>query len=99
MTATVTDNDVELLHDLGLGEDFDSQWQVILWNDDVTPMDVVVRALRKVFGHDEQLAAKIMWEAHQRGRAIAQVESKEKAQLHKDQLQNTWGLTVEIEKI
>lgn len=78
--------------------DLDGPWQVILWNDDVNSFDDVVEALQKTFGHGRQLAEKIMMEAHKKGKAIAEVEDRVKAQLHKDQLQS-YGLTVEIEKI
>jgi ATP-dependent Clp protease adaptor protein ClpS len=73
-------------------------WQVILYNDDVNEADYVAQCLRRVFGHGEQLAQKIMLEAHRRGRAIAEVEEREKAQLHKEQL-HSCGLTASIEPI
>lgn len=76
----------------------DGPWQVILFNDDHNLASHVVLCLMRVFGHGEQIAQKIMLEAHTRGRAIAEVEDKEKAQLHKDQLQS-YGLTAAIEKI
>ncbi len=73
-------------------------WQVVLFNDEHNNAEYVVICLMKVFGHNMAIAAKIMFEAHSRGRAIAEVEDKEKAQLHKDQLQSL-GLTASIEKI
>lgn len=78
--------------------DLSGIWQVILFNDDHNNAEYVVMCLMKVFGHNMAIAAKIMLEAHNRGRAIAEVEDKEKAQLHKDQLQSL-GLTASIEKI
>jgi len=79
-------------------DNLDDLWQVVLWNDDVNSFSLVIMALQKTFGHSRQMAEKIAHEAHSKGKAIAEVESKEKAQLHKDQLQS-YGLTVEIEKI
>lgn len=73
-------------------------WQVLLFNDDHNEAGYVVQCLRRVFGHNEPLAHKIMLEAHNRGRAIAEVEAREKAQLHKEQLQS-YGLTTTIEPI
>jgi ATP-dependent Clp protease adapter protein ClpS len=73
-------------------------WQVVLFNDDHNSAWHVVACLRCVFGHNEQSAFKGMMEAHTRGRAIAEVESKKKAQLHKDQLQSL-GLMAAIETI
>ncbi len=76
----------------------DSMWQVILFNDEHNEASYVVHCLKKVFGHVEPLARKIMMEAHRRGRAIAEVEEREKALLHKTQLQ-TFGLTTAVEPI
>ena len=99
MGTTVTDNDAALMSEIGLGAGLDSQWQVILWNDDVNEMGHVVLALMRVFGHNRQIAEKLMMDAHRNGKTVAEVEDKEDAQTHKDVLQNDWGLTVEIEKI
>ena len=73
-------------------------YEIILFNDDVNSVEHVIESLVRVFGHTPQLAVKITLEAHRRGRAIAEVESREQAQLHKDQLQSL-GLTAEIEKV
>jgi len=99
MGTAVTDNDVGLREEIGNDSALDSQWQVILWNDEVNEMGHVVHALMRVFGHNRQIAEKIMMDAHKNGKTIAQVEDRDKAQRHKDILQNDWGLTVEIEKI
>ena len=76
----------------------DGMWQVILFNDDHNIAGFVVECLMRVFGHNEQVARKIMFEAHFRGRSLAEVEDREKAQLHKDQLQS-YGLTAAAEKM
>ena len=76
----------------------EGMWQVILFNDDHNAAEFVVECLMRVFGHNEQMAMKIMFEAHNTGKALAEVESREKAQLHKDQLQS-YGLTATTEKI
>ncbi len=73
----------------------DDLCEVILFNDDVNAMEHVVESLMNVFHHPEQLAVKIMIEAHRNGNAIAEVEERSQAQLHKDQLQSL-GLTAEI---
>lgn len=72
--------------------------QVILFNDDVNSMEHVVGALVQVFNHTTQLAAKIMVEAHRKGRAIAEVEAESQAVLHKQQLESL-GLTAAVEKL
>jgi ATP-dependent Clp protease adaptor protein ClpS len=76
----------------------DGPWQVVLFNDDHNTAEFVVECLMRVFGHPEQMAVKIMFEAHAKGRSIAEVEDREDAQLHKDQLQS-YGLTAETEQI
>jgi len=73
-------------------------YQVVLWNDDHTEAGFVVSCIMQVFKHDSQLAMKIMLEAHNNGKAIAEVESAESANLHREQLQS-FGLTVTVEKI
>ena len=73
-------------------------YEIILFNDDVHSFEHVIGSLVQVFHHSLQLAAKITVEAHRTGRAIAEVESRKEAQLHKDQLQSL-GLTAEVQKV
>jgi len=68
--------------DDGLGNGLGWDSQVVLFNDDVNTFEHVIRCLVSVFGHGEQLAAKIAVEAHVRGRAIAEVEERAKAEVH-----------------
>ncbi|MCW5588068.1 MAG: ATP-dependent Clp protease adaptor ClpS [Legionellales bacterium] len=42
-------------------------YQVVLLNDDYTPMEFVVELLQKFLGFDEALAIRTMWEVHTRG--------------------------------
>ena len=106
--ATVVDDDVDVGIDLGTGlgmgietwddsaSDLDGPWQVVIYNDEVNSMDFVVQVLMKVFGHTHQLAEKIMMEIHTKGRSVAEVEDREKAVLHKQQL-ISYGLTADAE--
>lgn len=64
----------------GIGIGWDSQ--VVLWNDDVNFIEHVVLSLMEVFGHGQAMAEKIAVEAHRRGRAIAEVESRKAAEQH-----------------
>jgi ATP-dependent Clp protease adaptor protein ClpS len=43
--------------------------EVLVFNDDVTPMDFVVNVLERVFGKSRDEAIKIMLEAHHDGQA------------------------------
>ena len=72
--------------------------QVVLHNDDVNDMLHVVLCLMRVFGHNEALAVKIMMEAHDHARAVAEVEPETPALLHRDQLRSQ-GLVATVEAI
>ncbi|MBA2317508.1 MAG: ATP-dependent Clp protease adapter ClpS [Euzebyales bacterium] len=72
----------------------DRPWNVIVWNDPVTLMSYVVFVLRKLFGHDEATATKLMLRVHQEGRAVVSSGPREKAEsdvhrLHAHGLQAT----------
>jgi ATP-dependent Clp protease adapter protein ClpS len=76
----------------------EDMYEVILYNDDATEAFYVANCLINVFKHDQTMAMKIMLEAHNNGRAIAEVEGQADAIQHK-QLLVSGGLTVEIEKV
>lgn len=72
----------------------DRPWDVIVWNDPVTLMSYVVFVLRKLFGHDEATAHKLMRQVHEEGRAVVASGPREKsefdvARLHAHGLQAT----------
>jgi len=48
-----------------------SKYQIVFYNDDFTPMELVVIILMDVFRHNSDKAALIMMEVHQKDRAIA----------------------------
>ena len=84
--------------DDGLGSGLGWDSQVILFNDDVNTFDHVIACLMSIFGHGEQLAAKIAVEAHVKGRAIAEVEPREQAEQHAAALKRK-GLGAAVESI
>lgn len=45
-------------------------YQVVLLNDDYTPMDFVIQVLRRIFGKDEDEASRIMLKVHHEGRGV-----------------------------
>lgn len=45
-------------------------YNVILLNDDYTPMDFVVELLMQVFGHSESAAVELMSAVHEKGEAV-----------------------------
>lgn len=48
----------------------DPGWKVVLFNDDVTPMEVVVYALQRAAGVSLEVAEMITMEAHSDGSAV-----------------------------
>ena len=79
-------------------EKLEDMYQVVLWNDNNVEGFFVAKCLMQVFNHNSQLALKIMFEANNNGKAIAEVEGAESAKLHGEQLLS-FGLTVTVEKI
>jgi ATP-dependent Clp protease adaptor protein ClpS len=72
-------------------------YKVILHNDDYTPMEHVVAALRKVIPRMSlPRAVSIMLEAHTKGKAVVTKCHKELAELYREGLQNE-GLISTIE--
>ena len=55
-------------------------YQVLLLNDDYTPMDFVVEVLEMIFGMDRQRATRIMLEVHTKGKARCGVYTYEIAE-------------------
>ena len=48
----------------------DRPYNVFLWNDPVTPMEVVTRVLQKLFGYDRDRAELLMITAHLDGKVV-----------------------------
>lgn len=109
--ATVID-DPDILTEPGLGHEdstdewlgLDKPWNVVLWNDSVTPADAVVVALIQVIGLDQTKAVEAMVHIHNNGKGIVATTHQEKAELLREQLQNfnlgsfQFKLTVTLEQ-
>jgi ATP-dependent Clp protease adaptor protein ClpS len=52
-------------------------YQVVLLNDDYTPMEFVVGVLQRIFGKDEDEAARIMLKVHHEGRGVCGVYTRD----------------------
>jgi ATP-dependent Clp protease adaptor protein ClpS len=76
----------------------ETPWNVILHNDWENSMPRVMIVLKKVIpGMTLKRAAKIMWEAHSKGRAVVKSCHRELAELYEERLRQE-GLTVSTEK-
>ena len=83
--------------DVAIDISLEDLYSVILHNDDHNVAEFVVSCLMQVFGHPFELARRIMEEAHVKGSSLAEVESREDADMHSRQLRS-FGLTVTMEK-
>ena len=57
----------------------DLPYHVFLWNDPITPMQVVVLILKRVFRCNEQKATELMLVAHHKGKAVVWTGAREQA--------------------
>ena len=56
------------------------RYQVVLLNDDFTPMDFVVEVLMKFFHMSQEQATTVMWAVHNQGKGVCGVYSREVAE-------------------
>jgi len=63
-------------------------YQVVMLNDDFTPMEFVVRVLQEFFGKDREAATLIMLKIHLDGKGICGVYTKDVAASKVDQVQD-----------
>jgi ATP-dependent Clp protease adaptor protein ClpS len=97
MTAP-TAPDIEIRENVEQRHEILPPYIVILHNDDHNDMLYVVQCLMKaVPGMDPGRATRIMFEAHNRGRAVVTTCPLELAELYRDRLES-FGLTATIEK-
>ena len=79
------------------------KYNVIMLNDDSTPMDVVVNVLTSIFGHTTETAKEVMLEVHEKGRAVCGTYSYEVAEQKcvetiTEARRNSYPLDVTLEK-
>ena len=63
-------------------------YQVLLLNDDFTPMDFVVHVLQYIFRMDHERAMRIMLEVHTEGRGICGIYTRDIAASKVEQVAN-----------
>jgi len=64
-------------------------YKVILHNDDYTPMDLVINILTSIFHKSVDEANSIMWQVHEKGKAVCGVYVHEIAQTKVHQVKAT----------
>ncbi len=79
-----------------------SKYQVLMLNDDYTPMDFVVHILEVFFSMDQEKATRIMLQVHTEGKAVCGVYTKDiaetkAAQVNQYARENEHPLLCEIE--
>jgi len=98
MTATldsaVLDPPVLFDEDIDAFFAFEDLWAVVVWNDDVTTFQTVIRAFVEIFGHTPERADELAWRIHRTGKAVAAVRPKDEAEaavqaLHERKIQAT----------
>jgi ATP-dependent Clp protease adaptor protein ClpS len=72
-------------------------WNVIVWNDPVTPMSVVVVIFKKIFGYSNNKCTQLMMTVHHEGRAVVWSGNKDRAEGYCVRLQAA-GLSSTIEQ-
>lgn len=85
------DRDHELEHGLAVETakprlERPAMYQVVLLNDDYTPMEFVVDVLRTFFGLNQERAVQVMLHVHHRGKGVCGVFTREVAETKVNQV-------------
>lgn len=72
-------------------------WNVVVWDDPVTPMTVVVVVFKKIFGYSDNKATQLMMTVHHEGKAVVWSGERDRAQRYCVKLQVA-GLQSTIEQ-
>ena len=75
----------------------DLPWNVFLWNDDITPMQVVVGIIQAVFSYTKEKAEQYMLEAHTNGKTVIWSGKREEAHA-KVELLHAYGVNATMGK-
>ncbi len=93
MRETTTEGDVLTEQDVRT----ERPWNVVVWDDPVTPMSVVVVIFKRIFGYSSNKCTQLMLKVHHEGRAIVWSGERERAESYCVKLQVA-GLQSTIEK-
>jgi ATP-dependent Clp protease adaptor protein ClpS len=73
-----TESDTEVI--TGEAVETKRPWNVVVWNDPVTPMSVVVVIFRRIFGYSDNKCTQLMMAVHHEGRCIVWSGERDRAQ-------------------
>ena len=93
LRTTSTDSEVDTAETVRTAK----SWNVIVWDDPVTPMSVVVVIFRKVFGYSNNKCTQLMLSVHHDGRALVWSGARDRAESYCVKLQ-VCGLQSTIEQ-
>jgi ATP-dependent Clp protease adaptor protein ClpS len=63
-----------------------AMWQVVMYNDDYTPMEFVIDVLEQFFGHGHERATQIMLKVHTEGRGVCGIFPRDVASMKVEQV-------------
>lgn len=72
-------------------------WNVVVWNDPVTPMPVVVAVFKRIFAYSNNKCTHLMLTVHHEGRAVVWSGRRERAESYCVKLQVA-GLQATVEQ-
>jgi len=72
-------------------------WNVIVWNDPVTPMKVVEVIFKKIFGYSNNKCTQLMLQVHHEGKSVVWSGARDRAESYCVKLQVS-GLISTIEQ-
>jgi len=90
--------DVIEIESTRIKEAFAKGWNVVVWNDHINLMNYVVFVFQRVLSFSSAKARKHMLEVHQQGKSCVATETREKAELYWQKLQQ-FGLRTSLEKV
>ncbi len=93
LRRTTTEGDVQIADEVQTQK----PWNVIVWDDPVTPMSVVVVIFKKIFGYSNNKCTQLMLSVHHEGRALVWSGHRERAESYCVKLQVS-GLQSTIEQ-
>lgn len=82
-----TESELDSRLDSELASLTERPWNVVVWNDPVTPMTVVVAVFRRIFGYSNNKCTQLMLSVHHEGRAIVWSGHRERAESYCVKLQ------------